>query len=92
MALRLEKDKRCFVCGVENPHSLKVKVERDGANQVKAEFVGHSYFYTSPAVSSDLILLLRDNRDPGSSNGRPLIQLGNNFWQIQDGYPYISSD
>ena len=39
MALRLEKDKRCFVCGVENPHSLKVKVVQDGANQVKAEFV-----------------------------------------------------
>ena len=39
MALRLEKDKRCFVCGVENPHSLKVKVVQDGANQVKAEFI-----------------------------------------------------
>ena len=39
MTLRLEKDKRCFVCGVENPHSLKVKVEQDGANRVKAEFV-----------------------------------------------------
>jgi esterase/lipase superfamily enzyme len=60
--------------------------------RVKAEFFGHSYFYTSPAVSSDLILLLRDNRDPGSANGRPLIELGNNFWQIKDGYPYISSD
>ena len=39
MALGLEKDKRCFVCGVENPQGLKVKVEQDGANQVKAEFV-----------------------------------------------------
>jgi acyl-coenzyme A thioesterase PaaI-like protein len=39
LALRLEKDKRCFVCGVENPHSLKVKVLQDGANQVKAEFI-----------------------------------------------------
>ena len=39
MTLRLEKDKRCFVCGGENPHSLKVKVEQDGANRVKAEFV-----------------------------------------------------
>jgi len=60
--------------------------------KVKAEFFGHSYFYTSPAVSSDLILLLRDNRDPGSANGRPLIQLGNNFWQINDDYPDFSSD
>ena len=39
MSLQLAKDKRCFVCGVENPHSLKVKVEQDGANRVMAEFV-----------------------------------------------------
>jgi acyl-coenzyme A thioesterase PaaI-like protein len=39
LALRLVKDKRCFVCGVENPHSLKVKVAQDGAHQVKAEFI-----------------------------------------------------
>jgi len=39
LARQLEKDKRCFVCGVENPHSLQVKVVQDGANQVKAEFV-----------------------------------------------------
>ncbi len=39
MSLDLAKDKRCFVCGVENPHSLKVKVEQEGENQVKAEFV-----------------------------------------------------
>ena len=39
MALQLEKYKRCFVCGVDNPHSLKVKVEQDGPNQVKAEFI-----------------------------------------------------
>lgn len=39
MALQLEKDKRCFVCGVENPHGLNVKVEQAGPNQVKAEFI-----------------------------------------------------
>ena len=39
MSLQLAKDKRCFVCGVENPHSLKVKVEQDGANRVMAEFI-----------------------------------------------------
>ena len=39
MALQLEKDKRCFVCGVENPYSLKVKVEQVGTNRVKAEFI-----------------------------------------------------
>ena len=44
MAPRLEKDKRCFVCGIENPHSLKVKVEQDGPNQVKAEFIADDRF------------------------------------------------
>ena len=39
MALQLEKDRRCFVCGVENPHGLKVKVEQDGTNQVRVEFI-----------------------------------------------------
>ena len=39
MSLQLAKDKRCFVCGVENPHSLRVKVEQDGTNRVTAEFV-----------------------------------------------------
>ena len=49
---------------------------------VKAESHGHYYFYTSPAVSSDLILLLRDNHDPGQANGRPLINVDSelNFW------------
>ena len=44
LSLQLAKDKRCFVCGVENPHSLKVKVEPDGANQVKAEFVADNRY------------------------------------------------
>jgi len=39
LALQLEKDKRCFVCGVENPHGLKIEVEQVGTDQVKAEFV-----------------------------------------------------
>lgn len=39
MSLQLAKDKRCFVCGMENPHGLKVKVEQDGTSRVKVEFV-----------------------------------------------------
>ncbi len=39
--------------------------------RVSTGFIGHSYFYRHPAVSADLILLLRDNLDPGSP-GRPL--------------------
>ena len=69
---------------VGRTHVIDVKVKTDSS--------GHDYFHTSPAVSSDLILLLRDNRDPGASNGRPLIQLDNNFWQITDKYPYVPSE
>jgi hypothetical protein len=48
--------------------------------------LGHYYFYENPAASSDLILLLRDNKDPGPAHGRPLIPKGHNFWQIDDNY------
>ena len=44
MALQLVKDKRCFVCGVENPHGLKVKVAYDGVDQVKAEFLAEDRY------------------------------------------------
>ncbi len=47
---------------------------------------GHSYFRNSPGASSDLILLLRDDLDPGS-DGRPLESLGPKFWRIPPGYP-----
>jgi esterase/lipase superfamily enzyme len=53
----------------------------------RTDFVGHSYFHASPAVSSDVILLLRDNRSPGAENGRPLIKRQENFWEIDDTYP-----
>ncbi|MCZ6690579.1 MAG: alpha/beta hydrolase [Planctomycetota bacterium] len=55
-------------------------------------FTGHSYFYTSPEVSSDLILLLRDGKEPGAANGRPLIYRGGNFWELPEGYPTAKAD
>lgn len=55
--------------------------------QVSSGFVGHSYFHDSPAVSSDLILTLREGRDPGAENGRPLIHVESSFWELHDGYP-----
>jgi esterase/lipase superfamily enzyme len=54
--------------------------------QVRTDSTGHSYFHASPAVSSDLILLLRDNREPGQKNGRPLIPVIDNYWKINDDY------
>jgi esterase/lipase superfamily enzyme len=49
--------------------------------------LGHGYFYSSPEASSDLILLIRYGKLPGSENGRPLVSKGANFWVIEDGYP-----
>lgn len=51
---------------------------------------GHSYFRNEPTVSSDLVLMLRDDLDPGAP-GRPLEYLGSNFWRIPKGYPADSS-
>ena len=53
--------------------------------RVSAGFLGHSYFYNHPAVSADLILLLRDSFAAGSPE-RPLRKRGENFWQITNDY------
>ena len=47
---------------------------------------GHSYFRNAPTVSSDLVLMLRDDIDAGTP-GRPLVPLGPTFWRIPPGYP-----
>lgn len=51
-----------------------------------ADKFGHSYFRNAPTVSSDLILMLRDDLDPGPP-GRPLESLGHKFWRVPPGYP-----
>jgi esterase/lipase superfamily enzyme len=56
--------------------------------RVSSGFIGHSYFHDHPAVSADLVLLLRDNLEPGSP-GRPLVKRGVNFWEITEGYPTV---
>ena len=53
---------------------------------VSSGLLGHSYFHKSAAVSSDLILLLRDGRAPGAEHGRPLTQDDAHFWSFDDGY------
>ncbi len=47
---------------------------------------GHDYFRTNPAVSSDLVLMIRYGFKPGET-GRPLEHIGLNFWRIPEGYP-----
>jgi len=51
-----------------------------------ADSFGHSYFRNAPTVSSDVILMLRDDLDPGTP-GRPLEDLGHKFWRVPPGYP-----
>ena len=56
------------------------------AEGAAGDYYGHSYFRDAPMVSSDLVLLLRDDLDPGAP-GRPLEYAGLRFWRIPPGYP-----
>jgi esterase/lipase superfamily enzyme len=53
---------------------------------------GHDYFHSNPAVSSDLILLVRYKLPPGADYGRPLVVDKKGFWVIEDNYPGTLSD
>jgi esterase/lipase superfamily enzyme len=81
------------------PESVSGVLEYSGANlaiinfdasagngEYKGDRFGHSYFLNAPAVSSDLLLMLRDDLDPGPP-GRPLRSLGLKFWHVPQGYP-----
>ena len=57
-----------------------------GASKLPFDRYGHSYFRNSPEVSSDLVLMLRDDLDPGTT-GRPLEPLGFMLWRIPEAYP-----
>jgi len=48
-------------------------------------FIGHDYFHSHPAVSSDLINLILHKAPPGSKE-RPLKNLENNFWSLDSDY------
>jgi len=77
------------------PDILKAWVKITTANFSVVDFSGegefldgyvHSYFRDAPSVSSDLVLMLRDDLDAGSP-GRPLEHLGEKFWRVPPGYP-----
>jgi esterase/lipase superfamily enzyme len=53
---------------------------------VESDITGHAYFWINPAASSDVILLLRDNADPGAEHGRPLVKRSENFWLLREDY------
>lgn len=56
------------------------------ARITRPDFIGHSYFFRSPAVASDLMLVLREHRPAGAQFGRPLGR-DEGFWIIDDAYP-----
>jgi esterase/lipase superfamily enzyme len=64
----------------QSPQIINAHVSDTGA-------FGHDYFHSNPAVSSDLILLMRYQFQPGADFGRPLGVNKNGFWLIEDGYP-----
>jgi len=47
----------------------------------------HEAWSKHPGVLSDLILVLRDHKDPGDENGRPMKRQQNMLWVITDEYP-----
>ncbi|MBI5092536.1 MAG: alpha/beta hydrolase [Candidatus Hydrogenedentes bacterium] len=60
------------------------------ARTKRGDWSGHNYFYQSPAVSSDVILILRDYLDPGKESGRPLRKGPPHYWIIDDNYPQFN--
>jgi esterase/lipase superfamily enzyme len=59
---------------------IDARIEKPGS-------FGHNYFYSNPAVSSDVIMVLRNQAPPGAEHGRPLHASENGFWSIDDKYP-----
>ncbi|MCJ8332270.1 MAG: alpha/beta hydrolase, partial [Lentisphaeria bacterium] len=53
----------------------------------RVSYLSHSYFLDNPAVSSDLIKVLRDNAKPGDEYGRPLECDKTGIWKIYPSYP-----
>ena len=53
---------------------------------VTSSFLGHGYFHENPAVSSDLVLVLRYDLDSGAENGRPLERKEGIYWELTDDY------
>ena len=59
---------------------IDTQVKKSGA-------FGHTYFHDSPAVSSDIALLMRYQLPPGADDGRPLKISEDGLWLINSDYP-----
>ena len=47
----------------------------------KTDATGHGYFLSNPAVSSDLVALIRYGLEPGAP-GRPLVEINRPYWRV----------
>ena len=54
--------------------------------QVKGFASSHAYVFGNPAAMSDVVAVLRDRRDAGAANGRPLQSGGNGTWLLTNDY------
>jgi esterase/lipase superfamily enzyme len=52
-------------------------IEVDG----RTDMFGHGYFLSNPAVSSDLVAMIRYGLKPGDP-GRPLVEINGPFWRL----------
>ncbi len=58
--------------------------------RVKTGGTGHSYYQSSPAVSSDMLLFL-SGVDPGTSQ-RPLVEIMPGYWVLDnEKYPFVDN-
>jgi esterase/lipase superfamily enzyme len=78
--------------GDRSPRRAELLQHLPGIQFIDARVAGsgpgsHFYFFGHPAVSSDLILLMRDNRGPGAENGRPLARHEDGLWRVDRDYP-----
>jgi esterase/lipase superfamily enzyme len=54
--------------------------------QVKGFASSHAYVFGNPAAMSDVVAVLRDRKDVGAANGRPLESHGNGTWLLTNEY------
>jgi esterase/lipase superfamily enzyme len=80
---------------VRDFHRVTLRMLEDRSSVIydpkKTGFLGHSGYLYNPRVSSDLILLLRDDRSPGAENGRPLLRDPTGLWVIPEDYPNVAN-
>jgi len=83
---RMEKMSKVLKAAREfNPNGMAIINYSPAPNLLTGGY-GHSYYRTDPTVSSDIVLMLRDDLNAGTPE-RPLKPTGPGFWSIPPGYP-----